>query len=179
MINLLPLNERRLLKNQEKEKIILILEIIIFNFFLSLILILFAMKIYTGGLLEAEKTIFEQEKKELEVSEIKNIAQRINSVNKNFVDLDYFYNNQISVIKIIEQLYKTLPNGIYLTNFSYTKDASEVTISGFSESREMLVEFKNSLEASNNFEKIIFPESSWINATSTSFNLNFKFKNEN
>jgi hypothetical protein len=179
MINLLPQSEKKLIKNKEKEKISLILEIIIFNFFLSLILILFSIKIYTAGLVESEKIIFDQTKKELETSEFKDVAQRVNLMNKNFSNLKSFYDNQNSVISVIEKLFQTLPDGIYLTSFSYTKNDFQINISGFSGNRDILIEFKNNLEKNNNFEKISFPESTWINATGTTFNLNFKFKNEN
>jgi len=178
MINLLPYSEKNILKIIEKEKIALILEIILFFFFLCLILILFSIKIQVAGQVEAEKIILEQEKSEFGNSETKNIPEDIILINKSFFELKSFYENQFSMTEVLEKISKTLPEEIYLNTFSYTNNDSQVILSGFSKTQEGLLEFKKNLEEEKNFQEIIFPFSSWIEGKDISFNLNFKLKND-
>ena len=178
MINLLPQSEKNILKTAEKEKIILILEIILFFFFLCLILILFSIKIQVASQVEAQKIILEQEKKEFESLGTKNISEDIISINKKISDLKSFYEKQFSMIEVLEKISKTLPDEVYLNNFSYTNNDSQVILSGFSKTQEGLLKFKQNLEQEKNFQGIFFPLSSWIEKKDINFNLKFKLKNE-
>ncbi|MCX6764661.1 MAG: PilN domain-containing protein [Candidatus Nealsonbacteria bacterium] len=179
MINLLPHSEKNILRIIEKEKIILILEIILLFFFVCLILFLFLIKIQVAGQVEAEKIILEQEKKEFESLGTKNISEDIISINKKISDLKSFYEKQFSMIEILEKISKTLSDEVYLNNFSYTNNNSQVVLSGFSKTQEGLLKFKQNLEQEKDFQGIFFPLSSWIAKKDISFNLNFKLKNEN
>jgi hypothetical protein len=178
MINLLPQSEKNILKIIEKEKIILILEIILFCFFLCLILILFSIKIQVAGKVEAEKIILNQEKKEFENLGNKNASEDIILINKKISELKSFYEKQFSMMGVLERVSKTLPDEVYLNNFSYTNNDSRVTLSGFSKNQEGLLEFKKNLEQDKNFQDIFFPLSSWIKKENIDFSLNFKLKNE-
>lgn len=178
MINLLPQSEKNILKNKEKEKVILILEIILFFAFICLILILVSIKINVFGKLEAERIVFEQEKKEFTKSETKNIPEEITLMNKGFSDLKKFYEKQFSATELLERISKTLPEEVYLDIFSYNNNNSQILISGFAKTQDGLYKFRQNLEQENDFQKIYFPLSSWIEKTDISFNLNFEFKNE-
>ena len=178
MINLLPQDEKKILQIEEKEKIALVLETLSFIFLLCLILILVSIQTYIWGQVEAEKIIFEQEKREFEVSEVKDLPEKIKLANKAFFDLNSFYQSQIKSTEILEELSETLPQGVHLTNLSYQKKTSQVALSGFSKSREILFEFKKNLEQEENFKDIYFSPSTWIEAININFNMNFKIKDE-
>lgn len=178
MINLLPQSEKKILQIEEKEKIVLILETLSFIFLLCLILILASIQIYIWGQVEAEKIILEQEKREFEVSEVKDLPEKIKLANKTFSDLNSFYQSQIKSTEILEELSKTLPQGVYLTNLSYQKRTSQVIVSGFSKNREILFEFKKNLEQEESFQDIYFPPSTWIEAININFNMSLKIKDE-
>lgn len=63
MINLLPPEEKTILIQEERFKLILILGIVFLSALLSLILILFSVRIYISSQTDSENTIFEQEEK--------------------------------------------------------------------------------------------------------------------
>jgi len=178
MINLLPRKEKRSIQTEERKKIILILEILGFLFLLCLILVLLSIEIYIEGQAKAENIIIEQEKREFQASEIKDLPNKIKTANKNFTDLNLFYQNQVNTMEILQELSETLPEGVYLTTFFYRKDTSEIILSGFSKTRETLYELKVNLEKKGRFENIYFPPSAWIESVDINFNLNFKLKNE-
>ncbi len=176
MINILPSKEKEILQTEERKKIVSILEILGFIFLLYLVLILASMRIYILGRAEAARIILEQEQGEFEVSEIKNFSEKIELANETFSNLNSFYQNQVKLTEILEEVSKTLPEEIYLNNFSYQKNTSQVSLSSFSKSREALLEFKENLEQKENFEEIYFPPSCWIKPIDIDFNSRFKIK---
>lgn len=176
MINLLPQKEKGILRSEERKKIFLIFEILTLIFVICLIFILASIEIYISGRVEAEEIIFEQEKKEFETSEIKDFSNKIKSANQTFSYLNYFYKNQVKTVEIFSEIYETIPEGIYLTTFSYQRDISNVSLFGFSKSREILLQFKKNLEQKEDLEDIYFPPSTWIDSKDVNFNLNLKIK---
>jgi len=176
MINLLPPSEKKNLQTEEKKKIVLILEILGFIFLLCLILILTSINVYISGQVEVERIIFEKEKGIFESSEVKDLSEKIKLANKTFSDLNSFYQNRIKLVDFLEEISEVLPEKVYLNNFSYQKNNSQVTLSGFSKTREALFELKNNLEQQENLEEIYFPPSCWIESVDINFNLKFKIK---
>lgn len=174
MINLLPQNEKEILWKEEKKKMFLVLEILGFVFLLCSILILTSMEIYISGQAEAERIILEQEKEEFQSSEFKDCSREIKSANEVFAGLDSFYKNQVKLTNILKEVSEVIPEGIYLDNFSYQSQTSQVTISGFSRSREILIRFKNNLEQKGNFKEVYFPPACWLESTDINFNSSFK-----
>ncbi len=84
--------------------------------------------------------------------------------------------------EILEKISKILAPGIYLTNLSLNKPSDlqgnrvEVTISGFSETRENLSLFKKNLEEEKDFKDVYFYPSSWIKPTDIDFYLTLKIE---
>jgi len=176
MINILPPKEKERIRAKEKKKIALILELLGFVFLLCLVLALFSIEIYVSGRTEAARIILEQERGEFEASEIKDFSEKIRLANESFSNLESFYENQIKLTKVLEEISETLPEGIYLSSLSYQKNNSQVSLLGFAETREALFEFKENLEKEEDFVGIFFPPSSWIKSTNIDFNSRFKIK---
>ena len=174
MINLLPQKEKGVIQAEENKKVILILGIIGFIFILCFILVLTTIKVYIAGQAEVERIILEQEKEEFKVSEEKNFSEEIRSANESLTALKSFYKNQVKVTEILEGVSRNLSEGLYLNEFSYQKEISQIVISGFSPTREALIEFKDNLEG--NFENVHFPPDSWLKATNIDFASKFKIK---
>ena len=176
MINLLPPKEKEELTWEESWKLVLILGMLSLIFLISLSLILFSIKTYISGELKSQKILVELEEKRLEVSEVKDLQKKVVALNQNLFKLDSFYQNQISLTKILEKVSETLPPGIYLTDFSFQKDISQIRISGFSPERETLFEFKRELEKEKDFREIYFPASNWVKPREIDFYLTFKLR---
>lgn len=177
-INLLPQREKEFILKEEKLKIILILGFSLITALISFSLILLSIKIYLLGEIETQKILLF--KKETEPFPIKEIEEKIASHNLILSQLNSFYKNNFSLSKILEDIFQALPQEIYLTNLNTSlttlKDERilEISLSGFSPKREVLLEFKKSLESKKSFKDIYFPPSSWIKAQNINFSVDFK-----
>ncbi len=174
MINLLPLSYQAELKEQENRKLISILGVLFLIFLISVVLILFSVKLFIQGQLEAVKIMAGLEEKTLQTSETQKLETEINSTNKNISKLNAFYKKQVDSVAILEKIFKTLPSEINLTAFSWQKKTGQVSISGFSPSREILFSFQNNLEQAKEFKEIYFPPQNWIKSADIDFYVTFK-----
>jgi len=176
MINLLPPQQKRELLEEDNWRLTLILGILIFSSFLCLTLILFSIKIYISGQAESQKIFVEL--KEKEFSQIKSLEDKLKSTNQELSKLELFYETQFRLTEFLERISKILPSGIYLNSFSYRKDTSQVTLSGFAERVESLVDLKNKLEQEKDFKEVRFPSDVWIKLANIDFNVSFQLIHE-
>ncbi|MFH1308489.1 MAG: PilN domain-containing protein [Patescibacteria group bacterium] len=180
MINLLPPIEKEKIESVRKEKIIIIFCIFILFFLFYLIFILFSIKFYIQSQLETQIIILEEVKQEFEKSEISTLQKEINLANISLTKLNEFYKNKIYFTEILEKISKTLPENIYLNNFSSvfitSEDISEIkiSISGFASDRDILFNFKKNLEKESKFEEVYFPPANWVKSTDIDFLVSFK-----
>ncbi len=179
MINLLPPEEKEGLIKEENWKLVLILGILVLFFLVSFSLILFSIKIFISGEVEAQKILFEEREKEFQNPQIQNLQENLIALNKIIFQLDSFYQKQLNLSEILEQISKTLPSEIYLTNLSIFPQTEEeqiinCSLSGFSPTREILLEFKKNLEKEEKFQEIYFPPANWVKPSDINFTINFK-----
>lgn len=180
MINLLPPEYKKELSKEEQFKIVLNLGIFVLLFLFCFSLILLSIEIYVSGQLEIKKQFIEQSQKEMKFSEIEDLEQKIKFVNENVSKLALFYENQTSIIKISEEISNMLPDGIYLNNISINTSKEKdyrflVSLSGFSPSRELLLELESNIKKKQEFFKdSSFPQSTWTKPVDIDFSLNFK-----
>jgi len=174
MINLLPPRYQQELRQEENQRLILILGTLFLIFLISVTLILFSVKLYIQGQLESVNILLDLEEKTLQTSGIQDLRERIDSVNQNLSKLNAFYEKQISSISMLEKVFKTLPPEIYLTAFSWQKNTSQVAISGLSPNREILFLFQKNLEESKEFSGIELPTQNWIKPVDIDFRVTFK-----
>ena len=184
MINLLPPEEKKKLLLERKRKIITIFWLLILFFIFCLILFLFSAKIYLRNELKSEKAVLETANKETEQSEIQNVRQRIKSANLNFKKLNSFYREKIYFSDILEEISKIVPQDIFLTEISINSSVTEkkkliteIFLSGFSPTREILFNFKEKLQNDNYFKEIYFSPSNWVKSADINFFINFKLRN--
>jgi Tfp pilus assembly protein PilN len=174
MINLLPPQYQAELKQEENWKTVLILEIVFLIFLVSLILILFSIKIYLQGQVESLKVLVDLEEKTLQTFGISDWREKITLTNQKILKLETFYKTQVRATKILEEIFQVLPSEISLTALSWQKNISQVTLAGFSPSREILFGFKKNLEEKKDFSQIYFPPSNWIKPVDIDFQVSFK-----
>jgi hypothetical protein len=72
------------------------------------------------------------------------------------------------------------PEGLYFTNISMEKTSEEentkVIISGFSKTRDNLLEFKDTIEKYPKIKNVSFPPANWIKAKDVVFSLTFNLE---
>jgi len=181
MINLLPPKEKEEILQEENWKLLMILGMILLFFLISLLLILFSIKIFIAGEVEAQKILFVEREKEFKNTQMQNLQNNLTAFNKKLSQLDSFYQNQSNSSEILEEISKTLPPGVYLNNLSIIPQGGKeggfaCNLSGFSPNREILLQFKDNLEKATQFQDIYFPSSSWVKATDINFTISFKVK---
>ena len=179
MINLLPLEEKKILETEEKWRLVLLLGILILSSLLCLILILYSIKIYVSSKAESQEATIEITGKEFEKPETKELKEKISAANKSIIDLNNFYQGQVYLTDTLEKVSSNLPLGTYITDFSCQKQVSEkdqifrITFSGFAPDMDTLFELRKNLE--KNFStKVDVNEESWINPSK--FRLSFDIK---
>jgi Tfp pilus assembly protein PilN len=180
MINLLPPQEKEILRQEEKYKSASILGILFLVFLICLILILFSIKISISGEVEAQKILLSQEEERFKGTQTQNLEEKIISSNQILSKLNSFYYSQISLTGVLEKISRSLPSGVYLTTFNFSSGApsgsGQISLSGFSPNREILLEFKKNLEKEENFQEIYFPPSNWVKPTDIDFLVTFQIK---
>ena len=174
MINLLPPQYKKELLEEEKYRLVLISGVLISIFLISLILVLFSIRNYLWGEVESAKILTDSEEKYFQTSEMKTLQGKIILANQNISKLNSFYQSQSSLVEIIQKISQTLPSEAYLTAFSFEKSTSQISLSGFALTREVLFEFKKNLEEKKEFKEIYFPPSSWIEPENIDFSLTLK-----
>ncbi len=172
MINLLPPQYKEELKKEENWKLIIIIGFLFLLFFLCLTLILFSIKIYISGQVSSQQILLDL--KEKEFSQVQPLEEKFISINKNLSQLTSFYQEQVDFPEILERISEIIPSEISLTSFSYQKDISKISLSGFAPAISSLIELKSKLEEEELFEEIYFPADIWIQLNNIDFIVDFK-----
>jgi len=176
MINLLPPEEKENLLREESWNLVLILGTLFLIFLICLALILFSVKIFISGQLEAQKILLLQEEKKFEESQIQSLEEKITVSNQTLSKLNSFYQSQTNLTEILEKISETLPPETYLTTLNL--NLAQISLSGFSPTREILLEFKKNLEKEQTFGEIYFPPSNWVKPTDIDFIVTLRITNQ-
>lgn len=176
MINLLPPSYKKEILQEQNWKLTLILGLLFLIFLVSLILVLFSIKIYIQGQVESLKVLADAGEKSLQESGVPDFRGKIDLANQKILRLESFYKNQDSTLRFLGNIFKLIPEKIYLTGLFWQKSASQASLTGFSPARETLFELKKNLEERKEFSDIYFPPSNWINPVDIDFQATFKIK---
>ena len=189
MLNLLPQTEKVFLQKEKNFKTLLILGMALLCALVCFILILLSINIYIAGQANAKKIVFQQFEEQIQNSKSREIEDRVKIYNQNIADINSFYNNRIEITELLQRISEILPSDIYLTYFSFNtieetikiegsdktekKLKQEISISGFSPSREKLFELKEILKSQTDFLEVYFPASAWTKPFDINFSLKF------
>ena len=126
MINLIPPQQKKELLREESFRAVLILGTVILFFLVSLVLILFSIKIYIQGVTRSLETMAESERKLLHLDELQELRQVVEARNREILDLKSFYEKQTYSLPVVNKIYGALPLGIRLTSLSWEKETGQV-----------------------------------------------------
>lgn len=179
MINLLPPEEKDILKMEEKYRLAFILGVLVLFFLVAFSLVMLSVKIYLNGEVEGYKILVDYEQQKSATTEAQNIEKEINSINRKLAGLSSFYQQQPRITELLEEISNIIPQGIYLTSLSLDPNQDKqgrfkVSLTGHSENRDVLLDFKNSLESESGFQGIYFPPSNWVKAEDINFSASFE-----
>ncbi|MFC1789384.1 PilN domain-containing protein [Patescibacteria group bacterium] len=179
MINLLPTLEKKNLLKEEKWKLILIIELIVLFFLISLFLIFLSIKVYIGSRLEAQQIVLSQEREELEKTEINAFKAELGIINNQLEKLESFYDQEKSFTNFFKEIANLTPKEIIFNQISINStDASrenfQISLSGYAPRVENLIEMRQNLNKDERFNQVYFPSSIWIKESDINFNITFQ-----
>ena len=174
MINLLPPGQKEELKQEESFKLALIFGIIVLAFLVSLSLILFSLKTFILSDCRVQEIYLEQKKKEIEDAELQEVEEKIKKYNLILSKLEDFYQGQPDLVLILEKISRSFPEGTYLIKLDFDPQTYQISLDGFSSTREVLIQFKENLERIEGFKDVEFLPASWVYLTDIKFSVNFK-----
>lgn len=180
MINFLPPEEKKGLLVEETKRLTMVLGLVILISLFCLIMILAFLKIYLLILVDFQESVLELTKTKAESSEFQIVKGKIENSNQKLSRINDFYERAFNSVELLEKLTQTIPEGIYLTDFSYAKASSQIILAGFSPSRDLLIQLKNNLEGKFGEKKVSFPPSGWNEPVDINFaGVKINFSNEN
>jgi len=184
MINLIASKEKEKLLMEKITRMITILWFLLLFFIICLVLVFSTARIYVRSQLATQQSVTASAKEEEKIEKIEQAKNKAGLVNSNLEKLDSFYKSKIYFSPLVEKISKTLPESLYLNNFSiiFVKKQNEesyaikVSLLGFAPFREDLLEFKSNLESEGDFINISFPPSNWVKKVDINFSVSFEIE---
>jgi hypothetical protein len=173
MINLLPPEQIKELKEEENFKILFNIFLLFLLFTLYLFLILLSVKFYLSGLLNSQKILLEREEKILDLEK----ENEIKKYNEILSKIEKFYQKRTLLFPKAEDFFKKIPKSIYLKELETKIDKKgEISffVSGFSKSRESLLNLIKTLK--ENYKEVSFPQEILLKESEIDFSIGFKIK---
>jgi hypothetical protein len=176
MLNLLPPEEKNILKHEQKKRLLLVLYAEITMFLLCIFLVLSAVEFNIMGELVSQDFLLHQAQIEDQSFRALKFESEMVAYNQKLASVDSFYKNRVILSDAVHNLLKVVrPAGLYFTKFSVQPglqpNKATVVIAGVSDTRESLLAFKNNIELEKTIENINFSPESWISQKNINFNL--------
>lgn len=188
MINLLPPEEKKEILLKRKRAVVLVNLILLLLFFVLLASTMSLMKFYWQTRTTYLNAQFINNKQILERNLDEKTLNKINSLNLSFEKLNDFYSKKTYISEVLEKITHILPDKIYLTYLSISPDVVaenendalnkligfKISITGFSPTREEIIQLKENMEKEEDFKEVFFPLTNWVKSTNVNFSLSFK-----
>ncbi len=181
MINLLPPQQQKELRQYQTNKIIIILGFVGIVFLVALALVLLTLNIHLQGEVDYQSSVLEAKRGKSKTSQIETLQQKFSNYNQKATKLRNFYEKQDHPSKFLKELDSVLLPSVYLTSLSYDKSQeegykAEVNLSGYSPTRQKLFELKEKMDEKSEWENLKLPPSNWVKPTDINFKISFKIK---
>ncbi|KKQ67561.1 MAG: hypothetical protein UT22_C0019G0010 [Parcubacteria group bacterium GW2011_GWC2_39_11] len=182
MINLLPPKEKNKILTEIKIKVAAIHWFLVL-FFISCLLAFFVfINLYIKIQLDAQRAKADQIMGFSFKAEELDLEKRIALLDFDVAEINKFYENKVYFSEIFDKISAVMPGNIYFTNLTVDKKKEEivVSVSGFSPSREGLLELKKNIDKEGDyFQNVYFPQSDWVKPSDINFFISFGLKEKN
>ena len=136
------------------------------------------MEFYILGELTSQKFLLSEAESENHAPEFSRFSGIMQDYNKKLVLVESFYQKSGSASSGLDVLLGVQrPAGLYFSKFSLQSEPKlsriKAVVSGFSNTRDNLLVFKNNLEAASKIENINFSPEAWLSQKNINFNLTF------
>lgn len=174
MLNLLPPQQKKELRLDFLNQVVVIVAIaIVFMILVLLLLLLVAQSFLDMNLDETERELnFWQSK--AEIKELKNLEEKVKELNRNLTFLDEKQRKQIIFSSFLENLAKDTPPGVRFDSISIN-ESNQVIIKGYASFRDNLLVLKDNLESASYVNNLDFPLANLTKSADINFSLSFKY----
>lgn len=182
MINLLPSEEKEKILTETKIKVAAIHWFLVLFFISCLIASLALINLYIKIQLDGQRAQISQNNGIPSNADALDLEKNIGLFNSDLNKINEFYKNKIYFSEIFSKISDILPESIYFTNLTANKndEGVKISISGFSPSRETLLELKKNLDKEKDyFKNIYFPQSDWVKPSDINFFISFGLEGKN
>lgn len=111
----------------------------------------------------------------LATSQTEDYDKKVKDINSQVDYIGAIQNDTVTWSKFIEILSKNINSGIYVSQVSVNQKSEAFSITGFAETRENLLTFKESLEELGYFDTISIPIDILLQKENISFSINTRF----
>lgn len=168
MINLLPPQEKRVLREERDIKIVIVLGIVLWAALISSALVLFTVSIRLNSKVDCNRELLKRVKREFKDSEEQVLGNMLAS-HKDLLSAVGGYNRGLIVSDLVSSIEQDLPDGAYLYNLNYNQEG--VTLSGYCPTRKDLFSLRDNLEEEF---KVSLPSSILIKQNDVEFVINLE-----
>jgi len=173
MLNLLPSQKIKELRLNLLTQVIIRAAIAVIFIFLILVLLLLVIRFFLNiNLDEAEKDLKNLQSRP-EIKQLGDLENKITELNKNLVFLNGAYQKQTGFSSLLEKITQATPAGIRLNSIS-CEESGKVDIRGYAQTRDALLNFKETIEKTPYVSELSFPTSNLTQPTDITFYFNFK-----
>lgn len=173
MLNLLPPQQKKELRMEFLDQLIISAGIaIIFTILILALLLLVAQSFLNMSLEELNRELNLWQSKP-EIKELQSLEVKAKELNKNLVFLDRAYKDQVRFSQVLEDLIIDVPAGIQFN--SLVIQGNKISINGYATTRDVLLAFKGTLEGATYVSDFDFPLSNLTKITDINFSLNFAY----
>jgi Tfp pilus assembly protein PilN len=178
MINLLPLEQKKEMRDQRRQKLFLVFELASIFFLLAVSLIFLASKAHLFGELNAKKTLLAQRRAEVSESEIAAFQKEVEQFNQELERVESFYDRQVAFASLLDRVTPLLPPGGYLRHVAIGAESGfwRLSLGGFAPTRQSLLDFKDRLEKLPDFSRVEFPPANWVQDASIDFSVELEMR---
>jgi len=156
-LNLLPFQEKKNLELTEFSRLLVFLGIWLSAFLIIFTLFLVSTFFCLSILLREQNNLIEIRQNDSQMQTLLKIEEKTKQTNKVIEQIYLKQQDLILWTPLLEEITKTVPSGIYLTNFSYRTDDNQITLNGRASHRDILLGLQKSLEESSFFEEVEAP----------------------
>ncbi len=173
MLNLLPPSEKRILLQEKQKRLFIVLFFELSIFLFCVVLVLLAIEFYALGELTLQNFLLQKSGEESRSSEFIYFKEAMEGYNQKLISMNSFYKNQEFMSDALDTLLSVeRPDGLYFKRLSFQpEDHLKVIITGFSKTRDGLINFKSNIESEKSIKNVNFSSESWISPKDVNFNL--------
>lgn len=177
-LNLLPPQEKKRLEFVKFNSLLASLAIWLSVFLTIFVILLLSAFFSLSILLQEQRRLIEIRQSDPKTQYLLEIEKKIEQANQIIKQVHLKQAEIILWTPLLEEISEIVPSGIYLNNLSYQATKGQISLSGWADCRDNLLNFQKSLEESPFFEEIEAPLANLIKQKDINFSFTLHL-NEN